>query len=95
MGRVGLSARAADDLAAIAEWLRDTAGIASAERALGRIRAALELLSDWPQMGRPSDVPGTRSWPVRHTPYVVYYEPATDGIYVLHARDGRRPADMD
>jgi len=48
------------------------------------------LLSDWPQMGRPSEIPDTRVWPVRRTPYLVYYEPATDGIYVLHVRDARR-----
>jgi len=90
VGRVALSERAADDLAAIAEWLRDTAGLPASDRALDRIRAALELLSDWPQMGRPSEIPGARVWPVRRTPYLVYYEPAADGIYVLHVRDARR-----
>jgi len=63
---------------------------AADNRALDRIRLALELLSDWPQMGRPSEIPDARVWPVRRTPYLVYYEPATDGIYVLHVRDARR-----
>jgi len=90
VGRVALSVRAADDLAASAEWLRDTAGLPASDRALDRIRLALELLSDWPHMGRSSEIPDARVWPVRRTPYLVYYEPATDGIYVLHVRDARR-----
>lgn len=91
---MALSERAADDLAAIAEWLRDTAGLPASDRALDRIRLALELLSDWPQMGRQSEIPGARVWPVRRTPYLVYYEPDVDGIYVLHVRDARRPDDL-
>jgi toxin ParE1/3/4 len=89
MPEVRWSAQAADDVAAIAEGMRDALGLPVADRLIERIERAAETLALFPLMGRRLDT-GERRWPVRRTPYVVLYEPLEEGIYVLRVVDARR-----
>ena len=40
-----------------------------------RIRAAAELLREFPQIGHEGRGPGTREWVVKGLPYIIVYEP--------------------
>jgi plasmid stabilization system protein ParE len=58
----------------------------------GRIREAIELLEDFPRLGRPLHVGRARVLQVAGTPYAVYYllKPRLREIVIIHIRHGRR-----
>ena len=89
MPDVRWSVQAADDVAAIAESMRDAVGLDAADRLIERIERAAEVLATFPLMGRRLAT-NERRWPVRRTSYLLLYEPIDDGIYVLRVLDGRR-----
>jgi plasmid stabilization system protein ParE len=58
-----------------------------------RIRAAAELLQEFPRLGRDGREPGTREWVVRGLPYIVVYEldvSGPDELMVLAVFHGAR-----
>jgi plasmid stabilization system protein ParE len=89
VAKVRWSAQAADDIAAIAEGMRDALGLEAADRLIERIERAAETLALFPLMGRRLES-GERRWPVRRTPYVLLYEPLEGAIYVLRVLDALR-----
>jgi len=63
----------------------------AAERMAERIQEAVEYLLEYPNMGRPGRVSGTRELVVSGTPFVVVYRAETTTIQILrilhHARN--------
>jgi len=65
----------------------------AATAVIERIRAATELLRDFPRLGREGRAPSTREWVVRGLPYIVVYEidvSDTDELLVLAVFHGAR-----
>jgi toxin ParE1/3/4 len=65
----------------------------AASRVVERIRAAAELLHQFPRIGREGRAGGTREWVVRGLPYIIVYEvglPAADDVLVLAVFHGAR-----
>ncbi len=79
---------AAQDFAAAGAWLaaRDPA---AAERVPGLVVERTEALAEFPQLGRPGRVPGTRELAIAGTPYIVAYQLRPDCVAIvafLHAK---------
>lgn len=57
-----------------------------------RIKSAIELLEDFPGLGRPSRIRRTRVLLVAATPYAVYYsvDRRLREVSIVHIRHGRR-----
>lgn len=83
-------AEALADLDRIHAWL-STLEAADADRAILRIRAAVNTLCRLGDIGRPSRIGGLREMSVRGAPYVIAYRVEQDVIDVLavyhHAQD--------
>jgi toxin ParE1/3/4 len=64
----------------------------AAVRVLREIFEALELLTQYPAIGRPGRREGTRVWVVRGRPYIVVYEASEeyDELVVLSVYHGAR-----
>jgi len=82
--------RAIADLEAIEAYIAQhnpRASVAVGER----IRGAIELLADFPGLGRARDAE-VRVLPLVTNPYVVYYsvDASADEVAILHVRHGRR-----
>jgi addiction module RelE/StbE family toxin len=85
--------RAYRDLEAIVEYLgqRSPTGAANV---LTAIKASVEMLEAFPEIGRMVDGAGHRRIPVSRFPYVLYYRIGKDEIIILHIRHtSRRPVD--
>jgi plasmid stabilization system protein ParE len=83
--------RAAADLEDIQSYIADDSP--SAAKAMGgRIREAIELLTDFPMLGRPSRIGKARVLQVARSPYAVYYtvHKRAGEVVVAHIRHGRR-----
>jgi toxin ParE1/3/4 len=77
------------NLDAEAEYLaRDSPRIAG--RLVAAIESAVQLLSDYPSLGRPGRVPGTRELVVPGTPYIVPYRVRGNTIEILRVFHGAR-----
>lgn len=89
--RVEWTERAAADTREIAEYIHvDTP---SAARAVHReIHRQIAMLADFPHMGRPGRIPGTRELVVSGTPYIAAYcvEDEANVVLVLRVLHGTR-----
>ena len=56
---------------------------AAAPRAIEQIRSAVERLREFPAIGRPGRVAGTRELVVAGTPYIVPYRVAADVVQII------------
>lgn len=56
---------------------------AAATRVVKSILAAVERLAEYPAMGRPGRVPGTRELIVSRTPYIIPYRVRGDVVELL------------
>jgi toxin ParE1/3/4 len=89
--RLRYTERAIADLEEIQSYISRHNPIAA--RAVGgRIKDAIELLADFPRLGRPSLIRGARVLLAAATPYAVYYSVNTraGAVTILHVRHGRR-----
>jgi toxin ParE1/3/4 len=55
----------------------------TAETVFRAIVAAAEQLTNFPEMGRPGRMPGTREFLVRSLPYLIVYEVNADTVTIL------------
>lgn len=82
--RVRFTPTALDDLVRIRDYLVEHRGTAHATRVGARIRAAIDLLIEFPYIGHLGKVPGTRVRKVTGQPYVVIYRVTEDSVEIVH-----------
>jgi toxin ParE1/3/4 len=71
--RLRFSARTLAHIAQIHGYIEER-NPRAATAVVDRIRAAAELLAEFPHIGREGREPGTREWVVRGLPYIIVYE---------------------
>jgi len=86
---VSFTPQARDDLAAIRDWIAEDDPRA-AERVVSRIIQTAMMFAQFPMLGRPGQIQGTREFSVVGLPYLVVYSIASeteiDVLTVLHTR---------
>jgi plasmid stabilization system protein ParE len=87
--KLRFTSRAARDLIEIAEYIR-AENPAAAERVRGSILESLQLLSDFPEIGRRQTAEGVRKHVTRRYGYLIYYSVDPDEIAVLAIRHPAR-----
>jgi toxin ParE1/3/4 len=53
-------------------------------------RATSRLLARFPGLGRETDIPEVRVFPISRFPYLVYHQADGDDLTIIHVRDARR-----
>jgi toxin ParE1/3/4 len=61
---------------------------AAAARVVERIRTAIERLRDFPALGRPGRVEGTRELVIPGTPYIVPYRAVGEAVEIITVLHG-------
>ncbi len=81
--------RSVDDIARIADYIRahNPAAAASIELA---ILSIVDLLSDFPLLGKDRPDLNARALGIPHHPFTVYYRIEGEEIWIVHIRDDRR-----
>ena len=83
------TALAQDDLLAIADYIfRDNP--AAAISVARRVRDAVSRLAEFPHLGRPGRVRGTRELVLAGTPYIVVYRVGRGSVQILRVLHGAR-----
>ena len=87
--KVRYSRRAVADLVSIADYIRER-NPRAAEAVEKRIRASIQQLEMFAFIGRRTDDPSIRMFPIVRYPYLVFYEVVGGEVIVHHIRHGRR-----
>jgi toxin ParE1/3/4 len=87
--RVRYARQALADLLAIADYIGER-NPAAATRAETAIRSTIDLLADFPKLGRDRPELDARSLGIPRWPYTAYYRIENEEIWIVHIRDGRR-----
>lgn len=87
--RLVVAQAAARDLADIVRYIKMDSPRA-AERVRAAILAAARGLTDFPGMGRPGQLDGTRELPVGSTPYVIIYQADMGAVTIVAIFHGAR-----
>jgi plasmid stabilization system protein ParE len=87
--KVRYTRRATDDLAALADYIHERNPLA-AVKVESAIRSTIELLGDFPKIGRDRPEIHARSLGVPRYPYTVYYRIEASEVWIVHIRDDRR-----
>ena len=77
------------DLDEAISWLAERNAVA-ADLLSDRLRAGIERLAQFPDLGRSGRVAGTREWSVPETHYIAAYRVAEGDVEVLAVRHARR-----
>jgi addiction module RelE/StbE family toxin len=89
--KVRYTRRALSDVASIAEYIHQH-NPAAAQRVEAAIRSTVEMLTDFPKIGRECSELSARSLGVPRYPYTVYYRVRGKRVSILHIRhDSRKP----
>lgn len=75
-------ARAAKDIAEIEAYIHEESLEAAADVA-SRIRKAFDLITERPEIGRPTPIPNLREWSIPGLPYVIPYRVRGDKVEIL------------
>jgi len=81
--------RASDQLASAYAYVLE-ANPAAAHRQMEIVIRAVEQLSDFPEIGRPGRVAGTRELVIQSTPYIVAYRLRGRSVRILALLHGAR-----
>ena len=87
--RVRYTRQALTDLLAIAEYIRERDATAAA-RIEGAIRSSIDLLADFPKLGRDRPDLDVRALGTPRYPYTAYYRIEDEEVWIVHIRDDRR-----
>jgi plasmid stabilization system protein ParE len=87
--KLRFSPRARSDIDHIYEYIAEH-NKRAARAVVSQIRSTSELLARHPGLGRQTDTPGVRVFPVARYPYLVYHRMHEDNVIIIHVRDGRR-----
>ena len=62
-----------------------------------RIEAQVEILEQFPEIGRPGRIGGTREFVIQRTPYIAVYRVTAEGVLILRVIHGARqwPGETD
>ncbi len=88
---VRLTPRAITDLEDIRAYLEPRSP-QGAENVRRSIEQTIDTLSDFPGLGRGTDIPDIRVLPVVFYPYLVYHAVVGDELVIAHIRHGARAA---
>jgi toxin ParE1/3/4 len=84
------SDEALDDLAQLRAYISRDNPAAAARLTLAIIQSVEKLLPDYPHIGRPGRVPGTRELVIQRTPYIAPYRVISDRIEILRVYHSAR-----
>jgi toxin ParE1/3/4 len=87
--RVRFTRQALSDILAIAEYITG-ANPPAAIQVEAAIRSAIDLLADFPKIGRDRPDLDARSLGIPRYPFTAYYRIEGDEVWVIHIRDDRR-----
>jgi toxin ParE1/3/4 len=90
MARVVLTNPAEADVAEIAVYLTENAGLQVAERYLREFDAAYDRLEKFPATGSPRPAFGRNTRVVLVDPYVIFYDYLDDIVTIVRVLHGRR-----
>jgi len=90
--RIRYSPESLRDLANIYEYIAERNPYA-ASRVLARIRAAINLLSEFPRIGHAGRAPDTREWVVKGLPYIIVHELRDNELTILAIFHGAQDRD--
>jgi toxin ParE1/3/4 len=81
------SVHALEDRVALFDYI-EADNPAAAHRLDDRVEAAVERLAEFPEMGRPGRIDGTRELVIAQTPYIVTYTFIKDCVTILRILHG-------
>lgn len=87
--KVRYTRQAVADLLGIADYIRDRNPSAAIDVETA-VRSTIDLLADYPKIGRDRLELNARALGVPRYPYTVYYRIERDEIWIVHIRDDRR-----
>jgi plasmid stabilization system protein ParE len=87
--RVRYTRQAVSDIPAIGEYIRE-ANPSAAIQVEAAIRSAIDLLADFPKIGRDRPNLDARSLGIPRYPYTAYYRLEGEEVWIVHVRDDRR-----
>jgi plasmid stabilization system protein ParE len=87
--RVRYTRQALADLVAIADYIRERNPTAAVQVETA-IRSSIELLADFPRLGRDRPDLEARALGIPRYAYTAYYRIEHDEVWIVHIRDNRR-----
>jgi plasmid stabilization system protein ParE len=87
--RVRYTRQALRDLLAIADYIRERNPTAAVEVETA-IRTSIDLLADFPGLGRDRPDLDARALGIPRYPYTAYYRIESEEVWIAHIRDNRR-----
>ena len=87
--KVRYTRQAVADLLGIADYIRDRNPSAAIDVETA-VRSTIDLLADYPKIGRDRPELDARALGVPRYPYTAYYRIERDEIWIVHIRDDRR-----
>jgi toxin ParE1/3/4 len=87
--RIRWTGRASSQLGAAFDFVSEE-NLSAAEKQLDIIERAVEQLADFPEMGRPGRVYGTRELVIQSTPYIAAYRLKGSVVEILALLHGAR-----
>jgi toxin ParE1/3/4 len=87
--KVRYTRQAVADLLGIADYIRDRNPSAAIDVETA-VRSTIDLLADYPKIGRDRPELDARALGVPRYPYIAYYRIERDEIWIVHIRDVRR-----
>ena len=87
--KVRYTRQAVVDLLGIADYIRDRNPSAAIDVETA-VRSTIDLLADYPKIGRDRPELNARALGVPRYPYTAYYRIERDEIWIVHIRDDRR-----
>ena len=87
--RVRYTRQALSDILGIADYIRKDNPAAAIEVETA-IRSTIDLLAEFPKIGRDRPDLDARALGIPRYPYTAYYRVERDEVWIVHVRDGRR-----
>jgi len=89
--RLRYAPRARSDITHIYQYIAQH-NESAATAVVRQVRATCQLLARYPGLGRETDIPEVRVFPISRYPYLVYHRVSENELTIIHVRDGRRDA---
>jgi toxin ParE1/3/4 len=92
--RLRYAPRARTDLNEIYKYI-SSHNETAATAVLRQIRETSELLAKYPGLGRQTDLPGVRVFPIARYPFLVYHRVGRNELVIIHVRHTRRAVPLE